>query len=114
MYSKSAITIKKTDIEIEFYRSSGPGGQHKNKVATAVRIRHIPTGIVVQASERRSQHLNRETAMERLQAALAKRFFRPKKRIPTKISASQKVKRLEEKRYRARKKATRKLHEEGK
>lgn len=53
MPSSKDIRIKKSDIEIEFYRSSGPGGQHKNKTSTAVRIRHIPTGIVAQASASR-------------------------------------------------------------
>ncbi|MBI3398232.1 MAG: peptide chain release factor-like protein [Deltaproteobacteria bacterium] len=105
--------IKKSDIEIEFYRSSGPGGQHKNKAATAVRIKHIPTGIVAQASERRSQHMNRETAMKRLKAALAKRALKPKKRITTKISESQKRKRLEAKKKAAMKKALRRMKKEG-
>ena len=112
MSANSAINIKKSDLEIEFYRSSGPGGQHKNKTATAVRIRHIPTGIVVQASERRSQHMNREVAMERLKAALAKRAFKPKKRVPTRISESQKRKRFAEKKQVAKKKALRKVAKE--
>jgi len=113
MPTKPAINIKKSDIEIEFYRSSGPGGQHKNKTATAVRIRHIPTGIVVHASERRSQLQNRKIAMERLSTALAKRAFKPKKRIPTVISGARKRKRLEEKRKIAMKKALRRVREEG-
>lgn len=113
MSANSAINIKKSDIEIEFYRSSGPGGQHKNKTATAVRIRHIPTGIIAQASERRSQHLNREIAMERLKRAIAKLYYKPKKRIPTKLSQSQKLKRLEQKKKTARKKTLRKVGEEG-
>ena len=112
MLANSAINIRKSDIEIEFYRSSGPGGQHKNKTATAVRIRHIPTGIVAQASERRSQHLNREIAMERLKKAIAKMLFKPKKRISVKVSKSQKIKRLEEKKKVARKKTLRKVREE--
>lgn len=107
------LKIKKSDIEIKFYRSSGPGGQHKNKTATAVRIRHIPTGIVAQASERRSQHMNREAAMERLKMAIAKLYYKPKKRISTKLSQSQKLKRLEQKKKTAKKKALRRIAEEG-
>jgi len=113
MSANSAINIRKSDIEIEFYRSSGPGGQHKNKTSTAVRIRHIPTGIVAQASERRSQHLNREIAMQRLEKAIARLLFKPKKRIPTKTTESQKRKRLEEKKKLAKKKALRRIAEEG-
>ncbi|MBI5047697.1 MAG: peptide chain release factor-like protein [Deltaproteobacteria bacterium] len=112
MPTQSSINIKKSDIEIEFYRSSGPGGQHKNKTATAVRIRHIPTGIVVQASERRSQHMNREVAMERLEKAISRLYFKPKKRIPTKLSRSQKTRRLEDKKKIAGKKVLRKVKEE--
>ena len=113
MSANSAINIRKSDIEIEFYRSSGPGGQHKNKTSTAVRIRHIPTGIVAQASERRSQHLNREIAMQRLEKAIVRLLFKPKKRIPTKTTESQKRKRLEEKKKLAKKKALRRIAEEG-
>ena len=112
MSANSAINIIKSDIEIEFYRSSGPGGQHKNKTATAVRIRHLPTGIVVQASERRSQHMNREVAMERLKRAIAKLYYKPRKRIPTKLSRSQKMRRLEDKKKIAGKKVLRKVKEE--
>jgi len=112
MSVNSVINIRKSDLEIEFYRSSGPGGQHKNKTATAVRIRHLPTGIVVQASERRSQHMNREVAMERLKRAIAKLYYKPRKRIPTKLSRSQKMRRLEDKKKIAGKKVLRKVKEE--
>lgn len=59
------------ECEIHFHRVSGPGGQHRNKVASAVRLRHRPTDFVVTATERRSQHENKANAVERLREAIA-------------------------------------------
>jgi len=53
------------------YRASGPGGQHRNKTESAIRLTHRPTGVVVTATERRSQHENRRRAVERLRKAVA-------------------------------------------
>ncbi len=92
------IEINETDIVVECYRGSGPGGQHRNTTDSAVRIRHLPTGIVVHAAESRSQLRNREVAMERLRLALEKRARKQKPRIATKVSRAQKEKRLTEKR----------------
>ncbi len=64
------ITIDNNEIKMEFYNASGPGGQNVNKVATAVRLIHIPTGIVVTCQEERSQYQNRLRAMEILRAKI--------------------------------------------
>jgi protein subunit release factor B len=95
------MTVRDVDLEITFFRASGPGGQHRNVRETAVRIRHMPTGLTVVATERRSQAENRRIALERLEAALARLRQRRKKRIPTRATAASRERRLRLKKRRS-------------
>ena len=80
--------ILKRQVVIDTYRSSGPGGQRKNKTETAVRLKHLPSGITVIATEYRSQAQNRELAFERLRERLQKLNRPRKRRVATKVPSS--------------------------
>jgi protein subunit release factor A len=105
--------IFKKQVVVETYRSRGPGGQRKNKTETAVRLTHLPSGIVVIATEQRSQAQNRELAFERLRERLLRLHRRKKRRIPTRISQAAVEKRIEAKKTHSRKKALRMRPEAG-
>jgi protein subunit release factor B len=104
--------LRESDIRVEFFRGSGPGGQHRNVTESGVRIRHLPTGIVVQASERRSQAQNRELAMERLRKALARRERTVRQRVATSVPHQEREKRLRQKRATAERKKQRSVRGE--
>jgi peptide chain release factor 2 len=85
------------ECEVETFRAGGPGGQHVNKVETAVRLRHPPSGLVVTCREERSQHRNKQNCLRRLREEVARLNYRAPKRVPTRRTRGAKERTLEEK-----------------
>ena len=85
------------ECEVETFRSSGPGGQHVNKTESAVRLRHLPSGVVVTSQQERSQHRNKEICLRKLREKIEQLNYRPAKRVPTRVPRSAKNRTLEEK-----------------
>src|ERR1044072_9064468 len=85
------------ECEVQTFRSSGPGGQHVNKTESAVRLRHLPSGIVVTSQQERSQHRNKALCLQRLRRKVAQMNYRPAKRVPTRVSRTARNRTLEEK-----------------
>ena len=85
------IEIRSEDLKIDTYRSGGAGGQHVNKTESAVRITHLPTGIVVQCQTQRSQHANKDKAMKMLKAAMYERQVEEKERAKKEMSSGKKA-----------------------
>ncbi len=85
------------ECEVDTFRSSGPGGQHVNKTESAVRLTHLPSGVVVTSQQQRSQHRNKALCVQKLRERIEKLNYRPPKRVPTRQSRSAKNRTLEEK-----------------
>jgi protein subunit release factor A len=107
---KHSIDLKnlKKEVQINYYKSSGPGGQHKNKTMSSVRLYHNPTGIRVIATESRSQIKNRELAFKRLQVKLMELNIVEKERFFTEKPRYVKEKILQNKKKRSQIKLSRK------
>jgi peptide chain release factor 2 len=84
------ITVEDKDLRVDTYRASGAGGQHVNKTDSAVRITHIPSGIVVQCQNERSQHMNRAMAMKLLKARLYEMEMQAREKERENMHASKK------------------------
>lgn len=86
-----------SECEVDTFRSSGPGGQHVNKTESAVRLRHLPSGVVVTSQQERSQYRNKALCLKKLRKKVEQLNYRPAKRVPTRVPAAAKNRNLEEK-----------------
>ncbi len=89
------------EVVVEVFRARGPGGQHVNKTESALRLTHLPSGVVVTARDSPSQFRNRATAFRRLVERLERLNRVPKKRVATRPSLASKRRRVEGKKQRA-------------
>jgi protein subunit release factor B len=85
------------ECEVDTFRSSGPGGQHVNKTESGVRLKHLPTGVVVSSQQERSQHVNKAICLRKLRGAVDKLNYRAPERVPTRPKRGAKERTLEEK-----------------
>jgi len=85
------------ECEVDTFRSGGPGGQHVNKVETGVRLRHVPSGVVVNCREERSQHRNKMNCLRKLREEVARLNYRKPRRVPTRRTRAARERTLEAK-----------------
>ncbi len=95
------------ECRIDFFRSSGKGGQHVNKTSSAVRLTHLTTGIVVSCQEERSQYLNKKRCLEKLRQKVKQLNYKPPPRKKTRAPAWAKEQTLASKKIRSSRKALR-------
>lgn len=101
-----------SECEEEFFTADGPGGQHRNKSQTGVRLRHLPTGLVLTATERRSQAQNRGEALVRLRRRLERMSVVQRPRRKTRPTAGSVRRRADQKRRQSEKKKVRRTPDE--
>jgi protein subunit release factor A len=101
------------EVEVTVFQASGPGGQHRNRTYSAVRVKHLPTGIVVTASDSRSQLRNRKIAMQRLTERLAEHYHEDPPRKPTRKGRAVRAREQLERQRRAEQKALRRKPSPG-
>ncbi len=92
-YATDRETLER-EVEVQVFRASGPGGQHVNKTESALRLKHLPSGVVVTSQDSPSQHRNRDTAFERLIEKLQRLNHVPRKRVATRPTRASKERRL--------------------
>lgn len=90
------------ECELDTFRARGPGGQHVNKTETAVRLKHLPSGLVVTCREQRSQHRNKTICLRKLRERIEQLNRRPAERVPTRLPRGAKRRTLEAKARRSR------------
>jgi len=98
-YSLDRKTLER-EVVVEVFRASGPGGQHVNKTQSALRLTHLPSGVVVMSQDSPSQFRNRETAFKRLVKRLERLNYVPRKRVATKPTKASRERRIEGKKQR--------------
>ena len=99
--ARSSLDEIAKDCETDVFHAHGPGGQGVNTTDSAVRMRHLPTGIVVVSRESRSQYRNRQLCLQKIQAELQRRSIPPAKRVKTKPTKGSQRRRLKAKRERS-------------